>query len=215
MRAVKSRRNWRHLCADQSDFQEGRRPRAVAGLVLVSASPRIASAHHGNKRISAVSRYRLFDHSGESNVRSAAGPELRSRLLFEGLVTYPDRGRLTRAAQQRRFTLTIPKLRTTALAATLTAGTVVSLPSSPQAQWGWRGGWGWGGLGVGLAAGAIIGSALAARPNYASPYYGYGGCGYGYTPAYYGYSSGYAPLYSYYGGGPYWGYRRWHGWNHW
>jgi hypothetical protein len=74
-------------------------------------------------------------------------------------------------------------------------------------QWrggGWRrGGWGgWRGggvgLGLGFAAGALIGSALAA------PYYGgygyYGdGYGYGYSPAYYGG----------YGYGGYWpGYRR-------
>jgi hypothetical protein len=29
------------------------------------------------------------------------------------------------------------------------------------------------------------------------------------------YSYGYAPLYSYYGGGPFWGYRPWQRWNHW
>lgn len=55
----------------------------------------------------------------------------------------------------------------------------------------WRGGgWGWG-LG-GLAAGAIIGGAIASG-SYGyyggGPYYGYGypGPGYGYAPAYYGY----------------------------
>ena len=64
----------------------------------------------------------------------------------------------------------------TALLAATTLG-VAALPSSAEARWGW--GWGWGG-GVGLAAGAIIGGALA-RPYY--PYYGYG-YGYGY-PAYY------------------------------
>jgi hypothetical protein len=119
--------------------------------------------------------------------------------------------------------MTIPKLRTTALAAALMAGTVVSLPSSAQAQWGWRGGWGWGwgGVGVGLAAGAIIGSALASRPYYAygSPYYDYGGYGYGYSPAFYGYSYGYSPLYSYspvvFRRGPFWGFRRWHRWSRW
>lgn len=115
--------------------------------------------------------------------------------------------------------MTIPKLRTTALAAVLMAGAVVSLPNSAQARWGgWRGGWGWGGVGLGLAAGAIIGSALAA-PYYAPPYYDYGGYGYGYggygysggydygySPAFYSY--GYSPLYSYYGGGPSWGVRQ-------
>jgi hypothetical protein len=69
-------------------------------------------------------------------------------------------------------------------------------------RWGWRGGGGWGwGLG-GFAAGAIIGSAIAA------PYY-YGGYGgyypYGaYYPAYpaYGYPP---PAAGYYGGGPAYG----------
>jgi hypothetical protein len=69
---------------------------------------------------------------------------------------------------------------------------------------GWRGGWGggwhrgWGGVGLGLAAGAIVGGALTA------PYYGgYGyyddGYDYGYSPAYY--SDYYAPTYYGYGGG--------------
>jgi hypothetical protein len=74
-------------------------------------------------------------------------------------------------------------------------------------------------VGVGLAAGAIIGSALASRPYYAygSPY----GYGYGYSPAFYGYRYGYSPLYSYspgytyYRGGPFWGFRRWHRWSRW
>lgn len=69
------------------------------------------------------------------------------------------------------------------------------------AQVHWRGGgWGWG-LG-GLAAGAIIGSAIAAGSPYGygyGPYYGgygygYPGYGYGYAPAYYG-GYGYAPAY--------------------
>jgi hypothetical protein len=63
----------------------------------------------------------------------------------------------------------------------------------------WRGGgWGWG-LG-GLAAGMIIGGAIASGAPYGyygGPYYGgYGypyGYGYGYAPAYYSY--GYAPVY--------------------
>ena len=57
----------------------------------------------------------------------------------------------------------------------------------------WRG-WGWG-IG-GLAAGAIIGSAIASAPyGYygGGPYYGGYGPGYGYAPAYYGY--GYGPAY--------------------
>ena len=82
--------------------------------------------------------------------------------------------------------------------------------------------WGWGGFGVGLAAGAIIGGALAA-PYYGG--YGYGGYGYyGYAPSYYsyGYYGGYAPTYygaytpGYYGYGyayprRYY-YRRYYGW---
>jgi hypothetical protein len=62
----------------------------------------------------------------------------------------------------------------------------------------WRGGgWGWG-LG-GLAAGAIIGSAIAAGAPYGyygGPYYGYGYGypAYGYAPAYYG-GYAYAPVY--------------------
>jgi hypothetical protein len=55
---------------------------------------------------------------------------------------------------------------------------------------------------VGLAAGAVVGSALAASSygyGYGYPAYGYGyGTGYGYAPAYsYGTSYGYAPAYSY------------------
>jgi hypothetical protein len=73
------------------------------------------------------------------------------------------------------------KIRTTVLAATLMAAAVPSLSTSAEAGWGWRGGgWGWGGFGVGLAAGALIGGALAA------PYYG-GYYGYGYPAYAYGY----------------------------
>src|SRR6478672_2847336 len=86
----------------------------------------------------------------------------------------------------------------------------------------WRRGWGWGGLGVGLAAGVIIGGAIAASTysyGYAptSPAYGTypSAYSYGYAPAYYGYS--YAPRYYAYGypryrAGPYGGYRPWHRW---
>jgi hypothetical protein len=91
-------------------------------------------------------------------------------------------------------------LRTASLATVLLAAAVSSLPASANAQW--RGGWGWGGFGVGLAAGAIIGGALAA------PYYSYGyapGYSYGYAPGYsYGYARG---IYAY---APNWGYRRWY-----
>ena len=76
--------------------------------------------------------------------------------------------------------------------------------------WGHRGGWGgggWGGAGIGLAAGALIGAAIAA------PAYGYGyapAYGYGYAPAYgYGYdddSPAYAPAAYDYGYAPAYGY---------
>jgi hypothetical protein len=50
--------------------------------------------------------------------------------------------------------------------------------------------WGWGGLG--LAAGAVIGTALAAAPYYGGYYgYGYPYYGSGYGSGYYGYDSGY------------------------
>jgi hypothetical protein len=52
---------------------------------------------------------------------------------------------------------------------------------------GGRGGWGWGGPAAGLAAGAIIGGAIAASQPYG---YGYG-YDYDYSPGYYSY--GYAP----------------------
>lgn len=67
----------------------------------------------------------------------------------------------------------------------------------------WRGrGFGWG-IG-GLAAGAIIGGAIASSAPYGYGYYGggpYYGGGYGYGP---GYGYGYAP--AYYGYGPSYGY---------
>jgi hypothetical protein len=90
--------------------------------------------------------------------------------------------------------------------------TMKAMTSSDTTQVHWRGGgWGWG-VGA-LAAGAIIGGAIASAPYgyYGGPYaapYGYG-YGYGYAPAYYGY----APAYPrYYGYGyrpyrPYYGYR--------
>jgi hypothetical protein len=104
------------------------------------------------------------------------------------------------------------KLRTAVLATTLVAATV---PLSTSADAAWRGGWGWGGFGVGLAAGALIGGALAA-PYYGG-YYAYdpGYNGY-YAPAYYAYAPG--PAYSggYWGGGPYIVHRRhWRHWHHW
>src|SRR5262249_41751722 len=108
----------------------------------------------------------------------------------------------------------------TALAAAATLATAtVTVPSTAEARWGWRGGAFIGGL----AAGAIIASAFA-RPYYYGGYYGgyggyYGGYGgyYGGYPAYYGGYYAPAPVYySYYGGYPayyggYWGRCRYQG----
>src|SRR5215475_9805176 len=63
--------------------------------------------------------------------------------------------------------------------------------SIEHVRWGWRGGWGWGrgwgwGIGAGVAAGALIGGALAS-PYYYGGYYGgpYYGGGYYADPGYY------------------------------
>ena len=98
-------------------------------------------------------------------------------------------------------------IRAIALAGALLATSVPALPVSAQAAplgWhggGWHGGgWGLAGLGIGLAAGAIIGGTFAAPYNaygYAPGYYGYAyapAYGYAYAPAY-GYA--YAPAYGY------------------
>jgi hypothetical protein len=103
-----------------------------------------------------------------------------------------------------------------AVAAALVAASLASISTPADAQWGWRRGWG--GVGFGLAAGAIIGGAIAAssynygyygypyrrayyyggHPAYAyQPDYGYSYASYGYRPGYYGYAS--AP--TYYAGG--------------
>jgi hypothetical protein len=97
------------------------------------------------------------------------------------------------------------KILTTMVAAATIGAATLAMSSSANAWW--RGGWGWGwGLG-GFAAGAIVGSALAAPYYY--PYGGYGGY-YGY--ANYGYANyGYAP-YAYYGAGYYGCQRVWNGW---
>ena len=82
-------------------------------------------------------------------------------------------------------------------AAALLAG-AVSIPSQAEAHWRHRS-WGWGpGIIGGLAAGALIGSALAG-PRYYAPYYGYG-----YRPYY-------RPRYAYYGPRPYYGQRSYYG----
>jgi hypothetical protein len=84
--------------------------------------------------------------------------------------------------------------------------------------WGWGGGWG---LGIGaLAAGALVGAAIAnSSPYYYGGYYPYGGPYYGYGYGYpYGYSAPYYPAYGYgyYRAYPryYAGFRPWHPWRH-
>jgi hypothetical protein len=85
--------------------------------------------------------------------------------------------------------------------------------------WGYRGGLGYRGLGYGLAAGAIVGGAIASRGyygGYGGYYGGYGGYGYpsysyaavpyGYGGGYgYGYGSGYCPPYGGYASAGYYG----------
>ena len=116
-------------------------------------------------------------------------------------------------------------IRAIALAGALLATSVPALPVSAQAAplgWhggGWHGGgWGLAGLGIGLAAGAIIGGTFAAPYNaygYAPGYYGYAyapAYRYAYAPAYgYAYAPtyryAYAPTYRYsYAAVPYYGY---------
>lgn len=70
-------------------------------------------------------------------------------------------------------------------AAALALGLAVAAVSTPaEAQWrrGYRGGWG-PGIAAGVVGGALLGSALAARPYYGGAYYDpyyaapvYGGC---------------------------------------
>ena len=79
-------------------------------------------------------------------------------------------------------------------------------------RWRGHGGWGWGpavGIGAGLAAGALIGSAVAAQPYgyyYNEPAYAYTAPGYGYaTPYAYDVGPTYVAPGPYYG----YGYRGW------
>jgi BA14K-like protein len=78
-----------------------------------------------------------------------------------------------------------PLAPSTGIAATSSAAASHDLTDVYYRRWGgggWgyrRGGWGWGGAAAGLAAGAIIGGAIAAN---SAPYYGYG-YGPGYYPA--------------------------------
>ena len=97
------------------------------------------------------------------------------------------------------------KLRTAGLA--LAGMLAISTASVTDASAQWRrhhhhGGWGWGpGIAAGVATGALVGAAVAARP------YGYGGYGYYDEPVYaapYAYDAGptyySAPVYGTYGG---------------
>ena len=97
------------------------------------------------------------------------------------------------------------KFRTTALALAGVLAITAASATSASAQWRRHGGWGWGpGVAAGVAAGALIGSAVAARPY---GYY-YGDPGYVYADPYvydvgptyygsYGYRSwGYGPCYA-------------------
>jgi hypothetical protein len=73
----------------------------------------------------------------------------------------------------------------TGLAVVAALATSLMIPSQAEARW--RGhGWGWGpGIVGGLAAGAIIGGALAPRYYYGGgPYYAYGGGPYAYGGCY-------------------------------
>lgn len=87
------------------------------------------------------------------------------------------------------FALVLPMTVSQGNAAPLASGAAISSAAPhdnsdvTQVYWRGRGGWGWGGVGAGLAAGAIIGGAIAAG---SAPYYGYG-----YGPGYYG--PAYAP----------------------
>jgi hypothetical protein len=82
------------------------------------------------------------------------------------------------------------KFRTAGLALAGILAITAATATDASAQWRRHGGHGWGpavGIGAGIAAGALIGSAVAARP------YGYGGYGYYDEPVYaapYAYDSG-------------------------
>jgi hypothetical protein len=94
------------------------------------------------------------------------------------------------------------KLRTAAIALAGILAITATSATSASAQWRRQGGWGWGpGIAAGVATGALIGSAVAARP-YGGYYYG-GGYGYYDEPVY---AAPYA--YSYGPGYGSWGYNR-------
>ena len=67
--------------------------------------------------------------------------------------------------------MTINRKIITASIAALTMGVAVAASSTPAAAWHHHHGWGGGALVGGLAAGALLGGAIAANQGY-----GYGGC---------------------------------------
>jgi hypothetical protein len=89
---------------------------------------------------------------------------------------------LCRGDVMRKILTTLAVAGSLAIAAVATSGPALAW----RGGWGgWHGGWGWGGPAVGFAAGALVGSALAA-PYYGGYGYPYGGY-YGYAPnPYYG-----------------------------
>ena len=112
------------------------------------------------------------------------------------------------------------RYRSTALA--LTGALVLTAASVTSASAYWRGyrGWGWGpGIVAGLAAGALIGSAVAARPYYYGPPYPTYPTYYVAPPVLYGAPvaavpygyAGYAGYYGYGGYGGYYGYNGYYG----
>jgi hypothetical protein len=142
----------------------------------------------------------------ESRTNSAndgfSGHERRSVAIALELQSHRFRSEVNPTSQEENMKLP-SKLRTTALAAALMTASVPSLTTSAEAHGGW--GWGWGGFGIGLAAGALIGGALAA-PHYG--YYGYYAPAY--YPGYYGYGYGYPAYYGYGYGYPHYYHRHWH-----
>src|SRR3954462_2854158 len=89
------------------------------------------------------------------------------------------------------------KFRTAAMALAGVLAITATSATSASAQWRRHGGWGWGpGIAAGVATGALIGSAVAARPDR----YHAGGYGY-YAEAAYGppYAYSYGPGYGSWG----------------